>query len=163
MRSIFKTIFLSAVVLSVMGASCGIGVPRARPRVIEDKRTSQESRFDPLRFPGDDAVITSDVPAVNDSAGRGDDVAPALGRAPDKRQADQVFSVQVFATKSSSEAKEFQSSIAPLFNEEVWLDYQEPYYRVCVGKTSGAANGDELLKKVRGKGFRKAWLVKVRQ
>jgi hypothetical protein len=65
--------------------------------------------------------------------------------------------------RSNSEAKEFKSSIDNIFDDEVRIDYQDPYYKVRIGKALGFDNGEELLKKVNAMGFSKAWLVKVRK
>ena len=82
---------------------------------------------------------------------------------PETQRADQIFSIQVFASKSNAEVKEFKRSIESLFEEEIRIDYQAPYYRVCIGKVAGYENGEALLNRVISMGFSKAWLVKIRK
>jgi hypothetical protein len=163
MRNTYRLPLIIIPAFACLTLACDLGTARARLRTPADRRTTLESKFDPLGFPGDDSIITAGVPAVRDSVNEADNLAPGPGGAPDRRQKSQSFSVQVFASKSSAEARQFQSSVTPLFTDEVWIDYQEPYYKVCVGKASGFDNGEDLLRRVKSAGFPKAWLVKIKQ
>ncbi len=161
MRNIYR-LALPVLYICLIAVSCsGVG-KRARPKPPEDPRTAGEARFDPLGHAGDYDIITQDVPQAQDSNGADESLPPAR-QAPPMKHESQYFAVQVFASKSSSEAKDFQTSIEPLFEEEIKIDYQAPYYRVCVGKSAGYEEAEALLKRVNALGFPKAWLVKLKK
>ena len=158
MRNIFKiTLMLSVLAL----LACGGPARRLKPGVNTDKRTFGEARINPLGDQ-DDAIITSDVPELKKSGGSDGILLP-----PQKpsiaKQTRQYFSVQVFASKSSSEAKEFKNSLSSHFQEEIRVDYQAPYYKVCLGRITTFEEAEALLQKVNGMGFPQAWLVRVRK
>jgi hypothetical protein len=157
-----KSIFKITVILSVLSLlSCGGPVRRAKPGANADKRTFGEARINPLGDQ-DDIVITSEVPQAQRS---GESVGvPLLPQKPaTSKQTRQFFSVQVFASKSNSEAKEFKNSLSSLFQEEIRVDYQAPYYKVCVGRITTFEDAEALLQKVNGMGFPQAWLVRLRK
>jgi hypothetical protein len=160
MRNIFKLILQLILILFVV--SCGGMGRKARQQATGDTRTSSEAKFDPLGFRGDHDIITGDVSPAADSDAV-DDVLPTLKQSPWVRQENQYFSVQLFASKSNSEAKEYKNSIEQIFDEEIRIEYQAPYYRVVVGKCAGFESGDALLKKVNALGFPKAWLVREKK
>ena len=160
MRNIYNAIipyFISVLLL----VSCGVAGRRFGNSDEIDPRTLAERDFDPMAYDEDREIITSDVPLASElDNGKNELVLPA--RKPETRRADQYYSVQVFASKSSVEVKIFKASIDSLFEDEVRIDYQAPYYRICVGKVPGYENGEELLARVTAMGFPKAWLVRLR-
>jgi hypothetical protein len=161
MKNIYKIGLVLLIAMFTFAACGGVG-RRPRPVVSDDPRTSGEANFDPLGFSGDLDIVTKDVAPGVDSEESSELPPPAKKAAPAKH-ASQHYAVQVFASKSSSEAKDFQNSIEPIFQEEIAVDYQAPYYRVCVGKCAGYDDAEALLKKVNAMGFPKAWLVKLRK
>ncbi|HBC46446.1 MAG TPA: hypothetical protein DEO84_05430 [candidate division Zixibacteria bacterium] len=158
MRSIFKITVLFSVFLLF---ACGGPARRSKPGVNADKRTFGEARINPLGDQ-DDAIITSDVPELKKSGGSDGILLPAQ-KPSTAKQSREYFSVQVFASKSSSEAKEFKNSLSSRFQEEIRVDYQAPYYKVCVGRITTFEEAEALLQKVNGMGFTQAWLVRVRK
>jgi hypothetical protein len=142
MKNIFR---LFSVIVIIAGAvfSCNKYRSPDTRGAIEDRRTARESRYNLMGFPGDDSVITAGVPAADDTVRT-------------------KFSVQLFASKSSSEADRFLSEVKSLFDEVAITDYKAPYYKVRVGETSTLEEGEALLEKVRRLGFPNAWLVRIR-
>ena len=160
-RNIFKTALI-LVLLAVAGLSCNrYRGSKAEPR-IEDRRTLAEARYDLMGFPSDDDVITSDVPPVDDSLQEGSDLISFPEYSPGDQQITEIFAVQVFTSKSLDKAEEFESKVAPLFNEEVHTDYKQPYYKVRIGRCTNLKDAEILLEKVKKMGFPKAWLVRIR-
>jgi hypothetical protein len=163
-RNICKVLFLSAALL----IACGPAIPHSS--LENDNRTGAEDRFDPLGFPGDDAVITGNYRTastttdsvstasqpdrvVTDSTYESDLVQPA--------PAYEVFRVQVFASKSFDDAQQFAANIKNLFPEGVFVEYQMPYYKVRVGEFVTPEEGEAFLDEVKQLGFKNAWLVRV--
>jgi hypothetical protein len=158
------------LVITVLISGCAPGVHRST--VEKDKRTAAEDRFDPLGFPGDDAVITGNhrtalststgetelaiinpADSSNDSTSQGDMLQPD--------QTFEVFRVQVFASKAFDEAQQFAANIQNLFPEGVFVEYQMPYYKVRVGEFITPEEGESFLDEVKQLGFKNAWLVRV--
>ncbi len=161
MKNICKFI-LAIFLLAVLTFGCGAGARKGNLSADADKRTRAETKFDPMGGRGDDDIITSNVPPAKEPNNAGDLQSLPQKTEPSK-DADDFFSVQLFASKSSSEAKAYMNSIASRFNEDVRIDYQAPYYRVCTGSAIGFDEGERLLQSVTAKGFPNAWLVRVRK
>ncbi len=147
--------------LAAWFSSCG-GIGRRQGSREADPRTLFEHKLDQMGLLEHEGTVTSGVPAAEESYGLGEiELAPRQDRGPSND--DQYFSAQVFASKSITEAKDFKESIESLFQDAVRVDYQAPYYRVCVGSAQGPVEARELLKRVNALGFSKAWLVKLRK
>jgi hypothetical protein len=170
MKSI-RNIFNFYLVLLIAIIGCGTSVHKSS--MYEDQRTKAEHRFDPLGFPGDNAVITGkNHHAVQAQTAEPDQLAgqhepPTTDElsapAEEIEQPSVLFRVQVFATKSFDEAREFAANIEALFPEGVFVEYQMPYYKVRVGEFFEPDKGEEFLDNVKEMGFKNAWLVRVLQ
>jgi hypothetical protein len=165
-RNICSILCLAAAFL----IACGPAIPRSS--VQRDSRTGAEDRFDPLGFPGDDAVITGNYRAastipVSDSGSSVNQPnavtidSLASNNTGQPAQSLEVFRVQVFASKSFDEAEQFAANIKSLFPEGVFVEYQMPYYKVRVGEFITPEEGESFLDEVKQLGFKNAWLVRV--
>lgn len=161
MRNIFKAVIFGLALLSLILSCNRYRSPRSR-EAIEDRRTAGESHYNLMGFPGDDSVITSGVPAADDTVREESDRISVPNVESDTAGPSEMFSVQLFASKSSSEAEQFKNRVQPLFNQPVVIDYKAPYYKVRVGEMATLEEGEKLLDDVRGLGFPKAWLVRIR-
>lgn len=171
MRNIPSIYSLPALLLVIV-VGCTPGVHRSS--VDKDRRTGAEDRFDPLGFPGDDAVITGKYRDAG-QAQRSESTETALEQidlyynesdddyTPEQDQAIVIFRVQVFASKSFDEAQQFAGDIEGMFPEGVFVEYQIPYYKVRVGEFFTPEEGEAFLDGVKRMGFRNAWLVRVVQ
>ena len=163
MRNISNFILVASTLFLSLLLSCAAHNSGIRSSANQDKRTAGESKFNPLRFPGDDDVITADVPVAIDSQNDTGNVNLPPENVSNGKRAVLIFAVQVFASKSSAEARDFKLAKSSLFAEEMRVDYQAPYYRVIVGRSEGLDDAEILLKKVQDQGFPEAWLVRLRQ
>jgi hypothetical protein len=161
MKNIFR---LFSVIVIIAGAvfSCNKYRSPDTRGAIEDRRTARESRYNLMGFPGDDSVITAGVPAADDTVREESDQISFPADDSENDRVSTKFSVQLFASKSSSEADRFLSEVKSLFDEVAITDYKAPYYKVRVGETSTLEEGEALLEKVRRLGFPNAWLVRIR-
>jgi len=161
MRNIFKLLAMAFIVGGTL-FSCNRYRAPDTPDAIEDRRTAKESRYNLMGFPGDDSIITADVPAADDTIREESDQISFPEQENDDNQVSDRFSVQLFASKSSAEAARFKERVEPLFDEIVTTDYRAPYYKVRVGEKSTLEEGEALLDKVKRMGFPNAWLVRIR-
>jgi len=171
MKSI-RNIFKWQLALLIIIGGCGTSVHKSS--LAEDQRTKAERRFDPLGFPGDNAIITgknhqaAQTQKTEQNQPAAQQYEPAISDEPstyfdDSEASSVIFRVQVFATKSFDEAQEFATNIEALFPEGVFVEYQMPYYKVRVGEFFEPDGGEEFLDYVKEMGFKNAWLVRVLQ
>jgi hypothetical protein len=161
MKNIFKLILLIAMMSGAI-YSCNRYRSPDSPDALEDRRTAKEARYNLMGFPADDSVITADVPAADDTVREESDRISFPEDDFEDEGITEAFSVQLFASKSSEEAAQFQLDVESLFDEIVIIDYKAPYYKVRVGETSTLEEGEALLERVKQMGFTNAWLVRIR-
>jgi len=161
MKSTSNSLLLFALLVAVSFTCNKYKAPNSL-HDIEDRRTSREARYNLLGFPGDDSVITADVPAADDSVREESDMIAFPENSGNEDSVTEAFSVHLFASKSSEEAEQFQQDVESLFDEIVVTDYRAPYYKVRVGEIPTLEEGEALLDKVKGMGFPNAWLVRIR-
>jgi len=161
MKNIFKAVFISVVLSIFVFNSCNRYTMPGSRTSIEDRRTTKESHYNPLGFSDDSEVVTADVSAVDDTLREESDQLTFPEYEREDSAVNTVFSVQVFATKSSEEASDFKEEIQPGFEETVHSEYKQPYYKVRIGETYTIEEGEALLDKVKRMGFKDAWLVRI--
>lgn len=161
MKSTFSLIIMAALFSAAFFSCNKYKAPNSRD-AIEDRRTAKEARYNLIGFPGDDSVITADVTAADDTVREESDRIAFPEYDGSEDSISEMFSVQVFTSKSSEEAAQFQLDAEPLFDEMVITDYRAPYYKVRVGETPTLEEGEALLEKVKDMGFPNAWLVRIR-
>lgn len=71
----------------------------------------------------------------------------------------QGYRIQIFLSDSLQEAVRVMTEARGRFQEEVYLEYDAPYYKVRVGDCQTEFEGQELLKVAHRLGYRDAWLV----
>lgn len=157
-----KTVNL-LLLLSPLLFFCNRYTASRTPEAIEDRRTTRESRYNLMGFPGDREIVTAEVPAVDDTLREVSDVITIPEYVSNREESREIFAVQIFASKSSQEASEFEQSVAPLFDEITTTDYKAPYYKVRIGSCANLDEAEALLEKVKNMGFRNAWLVRFRE
>lgn len=162
MKNTFKIVLLIQMALMVFALSCNRYVVPNSPEALEDRRTTKESRYNLMGFLGDRDVITADVSAVDDTLKEESVMISLPEYIPADDEVAEIFAVQVFASKSSEDAFEFEKSIAPLFDEVSFTDYKPPYYKVRIGNCANLEEAEALLEKVKDFGYRNAWLVRIR-
>ena len=162
MKNISKSSLSLIWLVIILAAACNRYTSPDSPEAIEDRRTTRESRYNLMGFSGDREVITADVPAVDDTLKEESDLVAFPEYVTGDEEVAEIFAVQVFASKSSEEAFQFEQAIAPLFEEETTTDYKPPYYKVRVGNCRNLAEAEALLEKVKDFGYKNAWLVRIR-
>jgi hypothetical protein len=154
------------LILGLTLISCADLRNRIKPE--RDPRMGAETRFDPISFPGDEAVITGHSGRMVTESSKADSVVTnsvdssvqLTGGISGERT---LFKVQVYSTKSFEDAQQYSSSIKNMFPEGVSVEYQVPYYKVQVGQFNNSSDGQFFLEKVKQLGFENAWLVRIIQ
>ena len=118
--------------------------------------------FDPLGFPGDDTIVTSDAKARQVTI---DTVAtqPAPSRkSPATQDSTTIYRVQFFATTDLAEAEDILSRASRSLKDSVSLSFETPYYKLNAGPFSDHDIAERLVLKLRAMGYESAWVVTER-
>lgn len=71
------------------------------------------------------------------------------------------YRVQIFLSDDLREASRVMAEARERFEQEVYLEYDAPYYKVRVGDCPTEREGEELLRVARRLGYPDAWLVRT--
>lgn len=150
----------------MISLSCGhSGIGR---KSTLDGRLAAERWFDPLNHPGDTVLVTGKNPGRGSESGS----TKSAASLPDSSNTiahefpdttNEIFRVQIYASKSLDDAKEYIKVVENLFPEGVFLEYEAPYYKVRLGEYYNFKSGQAFLAKVKDMGFENAWLVRVKK
>jgi hypothetical protein len=77
----------------------------------------------------------------------------------DRPGVTQGYRVQIYLSDSLREASRVLAEAREKFEDEVYLEYDAPYYKVRVGDCHTESEGEELLKIAQSLGYGEAWLV----
>ena len=118
--------------------------------------------FDPLGFPGDDAVITESVQAAD----RPRDIDTSAIEAPVQTAsavADStiVLRVQFFASTDPSRARDVKKRAEALFADSVSLTFETPYYKLRTGVFDDYDRAEAFAFRLRAMGYESAWVVRT--
>ena len=160
MKNIFKLSIPGILAIFVV-FSCSRTAVKGNSQNNIDSRVANETRFDPMVFDGDDNIITADVPRANDSLKIAEEIKMPEFTS-NTNSVEQIFSVQIFSSKSSLEAAEFFEKASSSLSDSVRVDYQPPYYKIRVGRCVGLDDGQAYLEKIKNMGYPNAWLVRAR-
>ncbi len=71
------------------------------------------------------------------------------------------YRVQLMATTDAEKAMEFAEAIQPAFSHSVYVEYQEPFYKVRLGDCQTREEAGRILSAVRANGFDEAWITET--
>jgi len=165
--------FILITVLLISG--CTRPAEPAGTEVVEhpDDPNADARGFDPLELPADRVVIPAEHPqtapittgAHFTEAGSTPVPTSFSSEAHSKPEMDsrdgQVFRVQVFTDKVYGEARRAMTVAKEIFDHEVYLDYEVPYYKVRVGGFTSRSEAEDYQMRAKAAGYREAWVVAV--
>jgi hypothetical protein len=125
-------------------------------RVERDFDPLAQDRERPIVIPrqGQDSIQTEMPPVEQPSPGLPGDSLEAIGPG-----VIQGYRVQIFLSDSLQEAVRVMTEAREHFEEEIYLEYAAPYYKVRVGDCQTEMEGQRLLRVAHRLGYRDAWLV----
>lgn len=120
------------------------------------KRIGEKHAFDPLGFPGDDAVITEEIVAsMHGTAGHHSPQHASRGRS-----GGLVLQVQFFATTNRTEARDIKQRAETSLKDSVRLVFETPYYKLQTGRFTDYDRAEGLAVRLRAMGYESAWVVR---
>ncbi len=72
------------------------------------------------------------------------------------------YRIQIMQTEDAEEARKMQKDAILELDADVYLIYDEPYYKVRVGDFRTRYEAEQFLEKVQRKGYASAWIVRTR-
>ncbi len=129
-------------------------------------RSESEKDFDPLAQDDDRAIV---ITSEQDESGAamapadqgGQDSVTGDFTGPERPGIVRGYRVQVSLSDDLREASRVMAEARERFEQEVYLEYDAPYYKVRVGDCSTERQGEELLQIARRIGYPDAWLVRT--
>lgn len=128
----------------------------------EEKNTGIVNEFfDPLILDEEDLKVKKTISAESKSDQVKEDVSKP-GTEFQKTESGAGFRVQICAVSNEERAKEIQrDALLKFINEEIYLIYDNPYYKVRVGNCPTRYEADKLQQLAVEKGFEDAWVVRT--
>ena len=125
-----------------------------------------ERDFDPLAQDRDRliTIVPGEGSSSIDQTGSTNGTEPDLNgdpAGPGRQLATQGYRVQIFLSDDLREASRIMAEARERFEEEVYLEYDAPYYKVRVGDCGTESEGKGLLKIAQRLGYGDAWLVRT--
>ncbi|MBN1351859.1 SPOR domain-containing protein [candidate division KSB1 bacterium] len=113
---------------------------------------------------------TSTKPQIQDSKNSelptnelfGDEKNDSLSTLPQKREMVWGWRVQICAFRNELDARSVQREALLKFEDQVYLTYDSPYYKVRIGDCLSRYEADDLQQIAIEKGFDDAWVVKTK-
>lgn len=159
-------VFITAqIILFLLLSSCAEISPYYREAQRKDTRTLAEKDFDPMSFKGDADVVPPRGGEDSYSSGSVLGKYQLVGNLSDSTEGLTrfVYRVQVFTSRFLQEAEVARDELYGKFEATIYLDFEEPYYKIRIGDFETAEEGEEFLNQVQDMGYTEVWLVKVRE
>jgi hypothetical protein len=141
-RNTIRFSFVVAILVAVLSAQTDTLTETFDPSVLNDPEPNWPVVVNPLL--GDTLTWQKAVP-------------PDTGR-----QVVYGYRVQVLATRFADRADSLRSILSPLFNNEVYVTYEAPNYKVRVGNCLDREDAEILKRRLAKKGYSSAWIIRTR-
>jgi hypothetical protein len=121
-------------------------------KIIED--------FDPQILEDEELTINT-TKSVEAKSDYDDSFLPGIGQENEGDQEVPGYRVQICAVAVEDTARNIQRDAILKFNENVYLKFDSPYYKVRIGDCKTRYEAEQLQQLVIQKGFNEAWVVKT--
>ena len=129
------------------------------------KQAESESDFDPLAQDAERPILIAPEGGEEGTAvspgGQGEPSFIEDLTGPERPGVARGYRVQIFLSDDLREASRVMAEARERFEQEVYLEYDAPYYKVRVGDCATEWEGEELLRVARRLGYPDAWLVRT--
>lgn len=137
-----------------------------------DAAPAELERYDPLELKADKQVVPYDYPSDQPIDAGGSTVEDQIGPIGDTAdfpipidQIDtlnnQAYRVQVLTTKVYGEARAALRVAEEIFDRQVFMDYEVPYFKLRVGNFAKRERAENYQQRARAAGYSNAWVVVV--
>ena len=124
------------------------------------KAEQQEQKFDPSIVTRDPWIVQYRVQSAQTLTST--DMKGESGSEKNAEESAIGYRVQLFSTTDYHAALEFRDNAGLSITDNVYLDYEQPYYKVRVGNYADQESAEEAKMAARDLGFRDAWVIRTR-
>ncbi len=164
MKRIVASLSMLVVILLMLGCSSTRNLKADKQSSNDEEKNSGivNEFFDPLILDEEDLNVKKTT-AIESKSDQVKEEATSANDDFQKQESSQGFRVQICALSDEIRAKEIQrEAILKFINEEVYLIYDSPYYKVRVGNCLTRQEADQLQQLAVEKGFDDAWVVRTK-
>lgn len=151
-------------ILMILGCSTTRNmVTKKQPSNDEEKNTGIVNEFfDPLILDEEDLKVKKTI-SIESKSDHVNQDSSQPNTEYQKSETVSGFRVQICAVSNEDRAKEIQrDAILKFINEEIYLIYDSPYYKVRIGNCLTRHDADRLQQLAVEKGFEDAWVVRTK-
>lgn len=127
----------------------------------EGKKGLINENFDPLILNDDDIIVKKRIP-VEAKSDFDDSLVKNMEEGDNSQMVIQGYRVQICAVSDKEAARDIQREAILKFNDNIYLIYDSPYYKVRIGDCTSRFEADKLQQLAIEKGFDDAWVVKTK-
>jgi len=152
------------IVTSLLMAGCGGSFQRPGEEPPPESAPYERREYDPLGLPADRQIIPQEyaAAALRDSGYIMTPDSAYTAPAPDSlSRPHETYRIQLFTSKTYGPAAREVKIAREVFDREVYLDYEVPYYKVRVGDFPSQSEAENYLAATTEAGYEAAWVVKV--
>ncbi len=124
-------------------------------------KTSIDESFDPSKLDEEDITVKTNR-STEANKNFQDSMLSPLQNSGESDKVIEGYRVQICAVSDEMKAREIQKESILKFNEDIYLIYDSPYYKIRVGDCTTRYEADLLQKMAEEKGFIDAWVVKTK-
>jgi len=161
-KTVFKLIFSVLFLVFVLGCA---GSRQRIPSPPPSKETSKmDESFDPLTLNDEDITFPETEETSPTESSFESPVEQENLPVEENKQVD-GFRIQLFSTKDIENATRAKNIAAEQFsdlNEQIYLEFDSPYYKVRLGDFKTREESERVRDIVRSRGYPKAWIVKTK-
>jgi len=159
-----------ACLCTLIGILLMLGCSRTKSLVTKEPASTAEEKntgivnefFDPLILDEEDLKVKKTISIESKSDQVKEENTPSNTEY-QKPETAPGYRVQICALSDEERAKDIQrDAILKFINEEVYLIYDSPYYKVRVGNCLTRHDADKLQQLAVEKGFDDAWVVRTK-
>lgn len=166
MKRISIIILIVSFFLMVLGPGCAGGKKVVKPETESRTNVQLDESFDPLSLPDDSHIKFPERKEDKDS----DYLIEVKKTKPGIVDTLELlkktvlgYRVQIYATKDREQAYLLKDEATKIFNKDsinVYLVFNEPYYKIRIGDCKSREEANQLKNLARQRGYTNAWIVK---
>ncbi|MCF7824994.1 MAG: SPOR domain-containing protein [Candidatus Marinimicrobia bacterium] len=120
-----------------------------------------DESFDPttLKDWGESKVRIEQIRSVKDYYKELGDTKDSLVAAD---RSEYVFRVQLTSTNDYENAKAIEERAITIFDEDIMIQFDSPYYKIRVGSMNNREDAQKLQSFAMQKGYRRAWVIRTK-
>jgi len=163
-KTIFKYGLICIVMLS-MFIGCERILKGPRPEQTEQPKEKQKDAVNPLSLSEDFEIIPEKYPMASLVDTVADSQPGLTGTTGDTTSSVtgsyETYRIQLYTSKTYGPATREQKIAREVFDKEIYLDYEVPYYKVRAGDFATFDDAEIYLPAAVEAGYKNAWVVKV--